>query len=220
MERARFLREPADILITTPESLFLLLTSNARDRLAHGGHGHHRRDPCARPGQAGRAPGAVAGAAGGAAAAGPKARQARQGARSSADSASGFRRRSGRSTKSRFSAAPRPRRRPRRKQGSRPTGGSDATYAAQADSTRAHAERSRSRAPRGVHRRGSRPAAFRPVTIVNASEKKQLDAADRSADRRHGAPRTAPIDDSERPGGAGQRCVRPSGRRSTRGCWS
>src|SRR5688572_30276075 len=33
-ERARFLREAADILITTPESLFLLLTSNARERLA------------------------------------------------------------------------------------------------------------------------------------------------------------------------------------------
>jgi ATP-dependent Lhr-like helicase len=32
-ERARFHRHPADILITTPESLFLLLTSNARDRL-------------------------------------------------------------------------------------------------------------------------------------------------------------------------------------------
>jgi ATP-dependent Lhr-like helicase len=33
-ERARFLRSPTDILITTPESLFLLLTSNARERLA------------------------------------------------------------------------------------------------------------------------------------------------------------------------------------------
>jgi ATP-dependent Lhr-like helicase len=33
-ERARFLRDSADILITTPESLFLLLTSNARHRLA------------------------------------------------------------------------------------------------------------------------------------------------------------------------------------------
>ena len=32
-ERARFLREAADILITTPESLFLLLTSQARERL-------------------------------------------------------------------------------------------------------------------------------------------------------------------------------------------
>ena len=32
-ERAKFLREAADILITTPESLFLLLTSQARERL-------------------------------------------------------------------------------------------------------------------------------------------------------------------------------------------
>ena len=33
IERARMLREPADILITTPESLFLLLTSQARETL-------------------------------------------------------------------------------------------------------------------------------------------------------------------------------------------
>jgi ATP-dependent Lhr-like helicase len=33
VERARFVREPADILITTPESLYLLLTSNARESL-------------------------------------------------------------------------------------------------------------------------------------------------------------------------------------------
>jgi ATP-dependent Lhr-like helicase len=32
-ERARFSRHPSDILITTPESLYLLLTSNARDAL-------------------------------------------------------------------------------------------------------------------------------------------------------------------------------------------
>ncbi|HET8798391.1 MAG TPA: DEAD/DEAH box helicase, partial [Thermoanaerobaculia bacterium] len=32
-ERARFLRDPADILITTPESLYLMATSNARDVL-------------------------------------------------------------------------------------------------------------------------------------------------------------------------------------------
>ncbi|MGV3722328.1 MAG: DEAD/DEAH box helicase, partial [Actinomycetota bacterium] len=32
-ERARFARHPSDILITTPESLFLLLTSNAREAL-------------------------------------------------------------------------------------------------------------------------------------------------------------------------------------------
>ena len=32
-ERSRFTREPADILITTPESLYLMLTSNARETL-------------------------------------------------------------------------------------------------------------------------------------------------------------------------------------------
>src|SRR4030095_15999226 len=32
-ERARFQREPSDILITTPESLYLLLTSNSREAL-------------------------------------------------------------------------------------------------------------------------------------------------------------------------------------------
>ena len=33
LERAQFARRPADILITTPESLYLLLTSNAREAL-------------------------------------------------------------------------------------------------------------------------------------------------------------------------------------------
>src|SRR5687767_1435112 len=33
-ERARFQRRPPDILITTPESLYLMLTSNAREALA------------------------------------------------------------------------------------------------------------------------------------------------------------------------------------------
>src|SRR6185436_4989251 len=32
-ERARFARDPADILITTPESLYLMMTSNAREML-------------------------------------------------------------------------------------------------------------------------------------------------------------------------------------------
>jgi ATP-dependent Lhr-like helicase len=32
-DRARFLRHPADILITTPESIYLMLTSNARETL-------------------------------------------------------------------------------------------------------------------------------------------------------------------------------------------
>ena len=65
-ERARFQREPADILITTPESLYLLLTSNAREALRVGRHGDHRRDPRAGADQARRAPGAVARAARGA----------------------------------------------------------------------------------------------------------------------------------------------------------
>jgi len=34
-ERARFVRRPTDVLITTPESLYLLLTSRARDALRH-----------------------------------------------------------------------------------------------------------------------------------------------------------------------------------------
>ena len=34
-QRARFLRHPSDILVTTPESLYLLLTSNAREVLGH-----------------------------------------------------------------------------------------------------------------------------------------------------------------------------------------
>ena len=36
-ERARFQREPADILITTPEAAYLLLTSNAREALRQVG---------------------------------------------------------------------------------------------------------------------------------------------------------------------------------------
>ena len=92
-ERARFQREPADILITTPESLYLLLTSNAREALRVDRHGHHRRDPRAGADQARRASRAVARAARGARASGRR-------------SASGCPRRSGRSTKSRgFSAA-------------------------------------------------------------------------------------------------------------------
>ena len=57
---------PADILITTPESLYLLLTSRAREVLRAGRDGHRGRDPRARADQARRAPGAVARAARGA----------------------------------------------------------------------------------------------------------------------------------------------------------
>ena len=91
-ERAKFQRAPADILITTPESLFLLLTSNAHESLksvetviideihAHGLD------------QARRAPGAVA-------------RTARTHRAPSRCSGSDCRRRSGRSTKSRGTSA-------------------------------------------------------------------------------------------------------------------
>ena len=59
-ERARFQREPADILITTPESLYLLLTSNAREALRSVRHDHRRRDPRPGPDQARGPPGALA----------------------------------------------------------------------------------------------------------------------------------------------------------------
>ena len=62
-ERARFRRDPADILITTPESLYLLLTSQSAEALAHRRHRHHRRDSRAGSDQAWRASGPDPGAA-------------------------------------------------------------------------------------------------------------------------------------------------------------
>ncbi len=44
-ERQALVRTPPDILITTPESLYLMLTSRARETLAVGRVRHHRRDP-------------------------------------------------------------------------------------------------------------------------------------------------------------------------------
>ena len=46
---AAMLRTPPDILITTPESLYLMLTSPAREPFARFAGGHHRRDPRAWP---------------------------------------------------------------------------------------------------------------------------------------------------------------------------
>ena len=76
-----------DILITTPESLYLLLTSQAREILRQRALGDRGRDPLGRRHQARRAPGAVAGAPG-------------AGRRRPRRSASGCRRRSGRWTRS------------------------------------------------------------------------------------------------------------------------
>ena len=54
-ERAALLRTPPDILITTPESLYLMLTSRAREMLRSLRLGDHRRDPRpARPRNAAR----------------------------------------------------------------------------------------------------------------------------------------------------------------------
>ena len=55
-ERARMLREPPDILITTPESLYLMLTSGAREILRGARVADRRRDPRGRRDQARRPP--------------------------------------------------------------------------------------------------------------------------------------------------------------------
>ena len=65
-DRARFQREPTDILITTPESLFLLLTSRAREALRSVETVIVDEIHALRAHQARRAPGAVARAARGA----------------------------------------------------------------------------------------------------------------------------------------------------------
>ena len=61
-ERQAMLQRPPHILITTPESLYLMLTSpNARGDLPHGAHGDRGRDPHPGRQQARRAPGAEPG---------------------------------------------------------------------------------------------------------------------------------------------------------------
>ena len=52
-----FARAPRDVLITTPESLFLMLTSQAREALRRGGDGHPRRGARGGRHQARRPPG-------------------------------------------------------------------------------------------------------------------------------------------------------------------
>ena len=56
-ERAAMLRRPPSFVVTTPESLYLLVTSaKGRDLAAHGRDRHRRRDPRRRPRQARLAP--------------------------------------------------------------------------------------------------------------------------------------------------------------------
>ena len=151
-ERARFQREPADILITTPESLYLLLTSNAREALRLRRDGHRRRDSRAGADQARRAPGAVA-------------RAARARSRDAACSGSGCRRRSGRSTRWRgfwvASAAT----------------SHDARQTSRRDGASA-AEASPGDGSRRIDHEFAEIAGaldWRPVTIVDAREPKRLD---------------------------------------------
>ena len=61
-ERQAMRRKPPDILITTPESLYLIMTSGAREILDRRGGGDRRRDPRRRAVEAGCAPGADPGA--------------------------------------------------------------------------------------------------------------------------------------------------------------
>ena len=63
-ERQRMRRRPPHILVTTPESLYILLGSDSgRAMLATSAHGHRRRNPRHGGEQARRASGAVAGTA-------------------------------------------------------------------------------------------------------------------------------------------------------------
>ena len=62
-DRQRMVRKPPDILITTPESLHLMLTSRARETLRSRLSRDRRRDPRPLPQQAGRLPRPAAGAA-------------------------------------------------------------------------------------------------------------------------------------------------------------
>ena len=196
-ERARFLRDPGDILITTPESLYLMLTSNARERLRsvetviideiH----------------------ALVSTKRGAHMALSLERLERIVARAAA-ARSGCPRRSGRWTKSRgfwvaraqavrFDSARRE--------------GDEGTKAG--DEAQRRAGRFRGRRRRRVRRCPRAPVAYRDVTIIDASEPKRLDIRvqvpieDMAQGRAGGGGReTAPID--PRPGPASQSPAPPS----------
>ncbi len=63
-DRRAMAKTPPDILITTPESLYLMMSSAVRGDPHRGRGGDRRRDPRRRADQAGVAPGADPGAAG------------------------------------------------------------------------------------------------------------------------------------------------------------
>ena len=190
-ERARFQREPADILITTPESLYLLLTSQRARGAALGRHGHHRRDPRAGADQARRAPRAVARAARGADA-------------TRRCSASASRPRSVRSTRWRgFSAAHRCASRWRSVRADR---------ARRRPPTAAAATRRRESAKRARGVRAPAAPSYRAGHDRRRRQPKALDAHSRGAGRGHGEVGTPGRRHPERSGGAGTACARRSGR--------
>ena len=220
-ERARFQREPADILITTPESLYLLLTSNAREALrsidtviideihalvptkrgAHLALSLERLEELARL-RLRRT---------------PRPHRALE-CGHAASSGSDCPRRSGRSTKSRGSSAA-ARQKWRRAKGE----GTGTRHKRKGRKAKRDQRRGSRTAGTGdsrrVHAERPAPAEYRPVTIVDTSEKKRLDLTDRSAGRGHGAGSASPTR-SRAARRRRARCARRSGRRSIRGCWS
>ena len=201
-ERARFQREPADILITTPESLYLLLTSNAREALRSIDtviiDEIHALVPTKRGAHLALS------------------LERLEELTAAASSASGCRRRSGRSTRSRGSSAGRPQcakatTAPGSAEAAKTDGGktkrSGATIEAPDDAIHDEfaARRPGRRLPARHHRRHLREEAARP--------------AHRGAGRGHGADGPAG-GDSERAGVVAGDRARRSGRRSIRGCSS
>ena len=153
-DRRDIVRHPPDILVTTPESLYLMLTSGAREVLQVGGVRDRRRDPLGGGHQAGRPPGPVAGAPG---AAHGRRRSAGAGRRS----ASACRPPSGRSTRWPASWADGPATRDRRV--GAPAGGGGRRRGAQA--ARAGGDRPgrrHGRAGQGHPRRAGRAGRGRP----------------------------------------------------------
>ena len=170
-ERARFQREPADILITTPESLYLLLTSNARERArARSTPSSSTRSTRWCPTKRG-------------AHLALSLERLEELAATGRCSASGSRRRSGRSTKWRGSSGGVGRR--------GPPDGRDATRRASSAASPSAAERSTRRDPctTSSRIRRSGAVAYRPVTIVDAGAAEGAAADDRGAGRGHGAAR-------------------------------
>ena len=218
LERARFLRDAADILITTPESLFLLLTSNSRERLTSvdtviideihalvpGKRGAHLALSLER----------LEALREGAATAGPHLQ--RIGLSATQRPLEEVARFLGGAEARRVRRTKAERANPSRKKALLPIEDVESDL---------HQEFTDSPSPRGSG--GARsPATYRPVTIIDASEKKSL-ALRIEVPVEDMAQLAAPLDSARASRSscrAGRprkvRCGRQSGRRFTRACWS